>query len=96
MQLNDLKMFHPPGVMCFAPLFAFVHAVVGQYTADFQYPVANQVFNIIDTIVVQWTSSVTNAASLDQTLSIPTLFTWVVDPDTDQIEQGGFNAILHH
>jgi hypothetical protein len=81
-------MFHLPGVVSFVTLLLFFQAVTGQYAAEFQYPIANQNFNIIDTIIVQWNSSVANAANLDQTLSTPTLFTWVIDGDTDQVELG--------
>jgi hypothetical protein len=49
-----------------------------QNTLDFQYPTGNETYNILDTIIVQWTSN----------YETPILFTWVWDAGTDEGEQG--------
>ncbi|KAN0090619.1 hypothetical protein V8E51_019198 [Hyaloscypha variabilis] len=49
-----------------------------QYTARFQYPTGGEVYNVLDTVVVQWTS---NYAST-------TLFTWIWDVTSDDGQEG--------
>lgn len=43
--------------------------VCGQNTADFQYPAGGEVYNILDTVIVQWTSNYASRV----------LFTWYLD-----------------
>ena len=49
-----------------------------QYTARFQYPTGGEVYNVLDTVVMQWTS---NYAST-------TLFTWIWDVTSDDGQEG--------
>lgn len=86
---NPEKMLcRPLGVVSFVALPIFLQVVIGQYTAEFQYPSGKDSYNILDTVIVQWNSSVSNSASLDGTLSNPVLFTWFLNNATDQVEQG--------
>ena len=71
----------------------FLQIVTGQYAAEIQYPSGNNSYNILDTVIVQWNSSVVNADSFDSTLSNPVLFAWFLDLATDQAEQGKSNLL---
>jgi len=81
------------GAVSFLALLSSLQAVLGQYIGDIQYPSGNNSYNIIDTVIVQWNSSVFNAASLDPAFSNPVLFTWFLDLATYQVEQGEPNVI---
>jgi hypothetical protein len=81
------------GVVSFVALPLFLRVVIGQYTAEFQYPSGNDSYNILDTVIVQWNSSASNSASSDAIFPNPVLFTWFLDPATDQVEQGESNVI---
>jgi hypothetical protein len=73
-------------VMRFQRLFAllafvpalFSQSALGQELATFQYPTGNETYNILDTVIVQWTSNYAN----------PILFTWVWDAVLDNGELG--------
>jgi hypothetical protein len=53
----------------YALLFFFFKHISGQNVASFQYPTGNETYNILDTVIVQWTSN----------YATPVLFTWYYD-----------------
>lgn len=55
-------------LLAFVPAL-FSQSASGQELATFQYPVGNETYNILDTVIVQWSSNYAN----------PILFTWVWD-----------------
>jgi hypothetical protein len=81
------------GGVSFLALLSSLQAVLGQYFGDIYYPSGNNSYNIIDTVIVQWNSTVFNSASLDPAFSNPVLFAWFLDLTTYQVEQGEPNDI---
>jgi hypothetical protein len=55
-------------LLAFVPAL-FSQSASGQELATFQYPIGNETYNILDTVIVQWTSNYVH----------PILFTWVGD-----------------
>jgi hypothetical protein len=83
LQLPDeitMRRLNSPVLFCF-PAFLVLQSFQpssAQYTATFQYPTGGEVYNVLDTVVVQWTS---NYAST-------TLFTWIWDVTSDDGQEG--------
>lgn len=64
-------------LLAFVPVL-FSQSALGEELATFQYPVGNETYNILDTVIVQWTSNYAN----------PVLFTWVGDTVLNDGELG--------
>jgi len=56
---------------------------LAQYIATFQYPTGGEIYNVLDTVVVQYTSN----------YSSTTLFTWIWDVTSGEGQEGAAYAL---